>query len=80
LGRSHHPIFRRDGRSWLPLHLPLYHKDNFWSLGPFDAITVILESGSRPDEILVALEPDTIPLRAGNTDPVDFIDTSSMKI
>lgn len=37
------------------LDLPLGHKDDAWSRGHFDAITVSLGDGPRPDEILVAI-------------------------
>ncbi|NMJ39827.1 amino acid synthesis family protein [Roseomonas sp. JC162] len=37
------------------LDLPLGHKDDAWSRGHFDAVTVSLGDGPRPDEILVAI-------------------------
>jgi hypothetical protein len=37
------------------LDLPLGHKDDVWSRGHFDAITVSLGDGPRPDEILVVI-------------------------
>jgi len=37
------------------LDLPLAHKDDAWSRGHFDAITVSLGDAPRPDEILVAI-------------------------
>lgn len=38
-----------------PLDLPLGHKDDAWSRGHFDAITVSLGDAPRPGEILVAM-------------------------
>jgi hypothetical protein len=37
------------------LDLPLGHKDDAWSRGHFDAITVSLGDAPRPEEILVAI-------------------------
>jgi hypothetical protein len=37
------------------LDLPLGHKDDAWSRGHFDAITVSLGDAPRPDEILVVM-------------------------
>jgi hypothetical protein len=37
------------------LDLPLGHKDDAWSRGHFDAITVSLGDAPRPEEILVAM-------------------------
>ncbi|MFN9337227.1 MAG: amino acid synthesis family protein [Alphaproteobacteria bacterium] len=37
------------------LDLPLGHKDDVWSRGHFDAITVSLGDGPRPDEILAVI-------------------------
>jgi hypothetical protein len=37
------------------LDLPLGHKDDAWSRGHFDAITVSLGDAPRPNEILVAI-------------------------
>lgn len=37
------------------LDLPLGHKDDAWSRGHFDAITVALGDAPRPNEILVAI-------------------------
>lgn len=37
------------------LDLPLGHKDDAWSRGHFDAITVMMGDGPRPDEIVVAM-------------------------
>jgi hypothetical protein len=37
------------------LDLPLGHKDDVWSRWYFDAITVSLGDGPRPDEILVVI-------------------------
>lgn len=37
------------------LDLPLGHKDDAWSRGHFDAITVMMGDAPRPDEILVVI-------------------------
>lgn len=37
------------------LDLPLGHKDDAWSRGHFDAITVMMGDGPRPDEIVVVM-------------------------
>jgi hypothetical protein len=38
-----------------PLDIPLGHKDDVWSFGHFDAITVAMADAPRPDEILVCM-------------------------
>ena len=35
--------------------LPLGHKDDAWSRGHFDAITVMMGDGPRPEEIVVVM-------------------------
>jgi hypothetical protein len=43
------------GGAGVALDLPLGHKDDAWSRGHFDAITVCLGDAPRPDEILVVM-------------------------
>ncbi len=38
-----------------PLDIPLGHKDDLWSFDHFDAMTVSVPDGPRPDEILMAI-------------------------
>jgi hypothetical protein len=38
-----------------PVDIPLGHKDDPWSFAHFDAVTVAMADGPRPDEIVVAM-------------------------
>lgn len=49
------PSAAKIGAPGTPLDLPLGHKDDAWSRGHFDAITVSLGDAPRPDEILVVM-------------------------
>ena len=49
------PSSAKMGGPGTPLDLPLGHKDEAWSRGHFDAITVMLGDAPRPEEILVAI-------------------------
>jgi hypothetical protein len=49
------PSAAKMGAVGAALDLPLGHKDDAWSRGHFDAITVSLGDAPRPDEILVAM-------------------------
>lgn len=49
------PSAAKIGPPGTPLDLPLGHKDDAWSRGHFDAITVSLGDAPRHDEILVAI-------------------------
>jgi hypothetical protein len=49
------PSAAKIGAPGAALDLPLGHKDDAWSRGHFDAITVSLGDAPRPDEILVVL-------------------------
>ena len=49
------PSAVRIGGPGTAVDLPLGHKDDAWSRGHFDAITVSLGDGPRPDEILVVI-------------------------
>lgn len=49
------PSAAKIGAPGASLDLPLGHKDDAWSRGHFDAITVMLGDAPRPEEILVAI-------------------------
>jgi hypothetical protein len=49
------PSAAKIGAVGATLDLPLGHKDDAWSRGHFDAITVSLGDAPRPDEILVVM-------------------------
>ena len=49
------PSAAKIGAPGAALDLPLGHKDDAWSRGHFDAITVSLGDAPRPEEILVAM-------------------------
>jgi hypothetical protein len=49
------PSAAKMGAVGAALDLPLGHKDDAWSRGHFDAITVSLGDAPRPEEILVAM-------------------------
>lgn len=49
------PSAAKIGAPGAALDLPLGHKDDAWSRGHFDAITVSLGDAPRPDEILVVM-------------------------
>lgn len=49
------PSAAKVGAPGTPLDLPLGHKDDAWSRGHFDAITVSLGDAPRPEEILVLI-------------------------
>lgn len=49
------PSAAKIGAPGAALDLPLGHKDDAWSRGHFDAITVSLGDAPRPDEILVVI-------------------------
>lgn len=49
------PSAAKIGAPGTALDLPLGHKDDAWSRGHFDAITVSLGDAPRPEEILVAI-------------------------